>query len=262
MGLDVYLYKYSDFEKTEKLEAEYEAFSQSAWGGLGEYNTLSEAVKDGVRAKVKAKALEMGLDEDGENSALKQRVEMDSKIITDHYFKVGYFHSSYNGGGINNILRNLGVMDLYGIFEPNDSYCFSPNWAECLERVSDTIASLEAKGNYRCFEVSHNMFGTDLGPSSEKEALAAFVDELANKHNRSLTGAYSNRVGHFYHEEPIKVLSLIPGTTEILRKQPCVYVICEGENQWYINALKIVKETIEYVMGQDDPKKYYLHWSS
>ena len=37
--------------------------------------------------------------------------------------------------------------------------------------------------------------------------------------------------------------------------------IVEGDNDWYINALEIVKETIEYVLGKDNIDQYYLHWS-
>lgn len=34
MGLDIYLYKYQDFEKTQKAENEYEEFSEKLWEGL------------------------------------------------------------------------------------------------------------------------------------------------------------------------------------------------------------------------------------
>jgi len=35
----------------------------------------------------------------------------------------------------------------------------------------------------------------------------------------------------------------------------------ENGLSWYVHALEIVKETIEYVMKQPDQNLYYLHWS-
>lgn len=47
---------------------------------------------------------------------------------------------------------------------------------------------------------------------------------------------------------------------------PAVYVIYEkprsDQPDYYLTALRIVKETIEYVLAQPDRQKFFLRWSS
>ena len=50
MGLSIYLYKYQDFEKTQKLEKGYGEFSEKLLEGL-EYDALSKEKKDAILVK-------------------------------------------------------------------------------------------------------------------------------------------------------------------------------------------------------------------
>ncbi len=259
MGLDIYLYKYENFEDTQTREGRYEEETNKLWENKV-YANMPEDEKNEIRTKSKSIASELGLDEYGTDTVSKIRIEKDSLINPEHYFKVGYFRSSYNDGGINRILGNLGVPDLNDIFSPDDKYCFQPDWDKSLKNVKKSIKILESKGNYRCFDVSENLFGNDGQPTNEKQALEIFLKEQKRKDGFG-DGGYSNKDGHFYINEPIKVLALIPGTRNLLREMKCTYIIMEGENKWYIEALKIVKETIEFVLSQPDKEKYYLHWS-
>jgi hypothetical protein len=256
MGLDVYLYKYENKSETDRLEKEYEIISEKNWNDAGGYETISQEKKDEVRRKNKELSVEMMLDEYGEDDKNKIKIEFDSTIDRDHYFKIGYFRSSYNGGGINRVLRNIGVPDLNDIFDAGDEYCFQPNWEFALNKCNESISQLEKSGNYRCFSVSSNILGQP-DCKSEKDALNVFANELSKS-----SGDYSNINGHFYLSEPLKVLALVQGTSKIFIEQPCTYVVTEGQNSWCITALKIVKETIEYVLSQPDIEKYFLHWSS
>jgi hypothetical protein len=47
---------------------------------------------------------------------------------------------------------------------------------------------------------------------------------------------------------------------------PAVFVVYEKEpdekEDWYLTALKITRETIEYVLAQPDREQYYLSWSA
>jgi hypothetical protein len=74
---------------------------------------------------------------------------------------------------------------------------------------------------------------------------------------------YSSAEGHFYIKDPLEVLAMIPGETDILGKQPCVYMVYREveKYRWYIEALKIVVETIDHVLAQPDPENYVFHWS-
>ena len=258
MGLDIYLYKYQDFEKTQRLEKEYEEFSEKLWEGL-EYDSLSQEKKDELREKEKEFAESLGLDQWGSDKEGHSSVERAHPDYPDHYFRIGYFRSSYNGGGIERILRNLELPTLYDIFQKDDEeYAFQPNWQEALTRVTDVIEKFKEKGAYRVHSVSANIF-SESEIKSEAQALAAFMTEV-NREN-PLSSNYSCKAGEFYMTEPLKVLAMIPGKSKILRETDCVYVVTESDNTWYIQALEIVKATCEYALAQADINQYYLHWS-
>jgi hypothetical protein len=73
---------------------------------------------------------------------------------------------------------------------------------------------------------------------------------------------YSNAKGNFFPAEPLKVLAVIPGESRyIFSDRPCLFVIKEGDNDWYIKALEIVIATCDYVLAQPNINQYYLHWS-
>lgn len=259
MGLDIYLYKYEDFNKSRALEKQYRDFEERAWAEVGEYDNLTEDQKKAVSDKCRAFELELGLSKWGEGP--KELIELDHPDHPDHMFKIGYFRSSYNGGGIERVLKNLGLPTLCDIFQTDgQTYHLQPDWSASLERCKDAIEKLKAAGAYRVNHVSANMFKAPE-ISSEAEAFQAFTKELKSHRDNNCDYNYSNSVGEFSIHEPNKVLAMIPGTYSIFREMPCVYVITESDNSWYITALEIVKATIEFVLAKEDKEKYYLHWS-
>ena len=66
MGLDIYLYRYDDINKTQELQTKYQEYSDKLWGEVGEYDTLSQQTKDEIRTKCKEYAESLGLDEWGD----------------------------------------------------------------------------------------------------------------------------------------------------------------------------------------------------
>ena len=261
MGLDVYLYRYENKAATDEKENQYETVSNENWAAVGDYKTLTQEQKNSVNAKNLEASKSLGLGEWGTDETDKKKIEIDSTIQPDHYFKIGYFRSSYNGGGINRVLENLGVPNLYEIFEPDEQYCFQPDWEKALQRTGEAINLLSQKGNFNCFSIDENIFGSQQLPTSEKEAMEILEKEIT-QNKSTFEGGYSNNKGHFYLNEPVQVVALIPGINTILKPRSCTYVIIKGENEWYVNALKIVKETCEWVLAQVDKEKYWLHWSS
>lgn len=259
MGLDIYLYKNPDLAESQRKRQEYEERTNKLWEDAGEYQSLTDEQKDSIRDQSKAIALELGLNEYGEDSN-DIRVEEPSKVVAEeHYFKIGYFRSSYNSGGIQRILRNFGLNDLNWVFNnPESTYEFVPDWNQALSRIDQLIEDFSKVGGYRVDAVSDNMF-KEPDVRSEAQALSAFLEETARE--RVTEHNYSNAKGEFFLAEPLKVLALIPGTQTVLGERKCVYVITESDNTWYSQALQIVKETIEFVLSQDDKEQYYLHWS-
>lgn len=269
MGLDVHLYHYDNHRSTLKLEKEYTERSDKNWESLGkDYNDMTSDDKKAIQAKNVAVAEALGLDGDGCDSKRKTSIEENSKLYPDHMFKIGYFRSSYNEGGINSILRNITGKDLYYIFEPKEeNYEVTVDWESALERAKKAVFELrkhvKTNGAFRVIEI-YDYFGNKTeSPKNSKEALELLYKENSQK---AAFGSYSNSNGHFFLKEPLEVVGIIGGQKAGFDGQPrsCTYVIYRDSDgfDWYEKALEIVVETIEYVLAQPDPEKYLLHWSA
>src|SRR5882724_7093236 len=90
VGLDVYLRKYDDFADTQKREKAYEKRTEPLYA---DGNGLTDEQR---KAKREAIAAELQLDEWGTDKALVHEVSSNSAKYPEHYFKIGYFRSSYN----------------------------------------------------------------------------------------------------------------------------------------------------------------------
>ena len=69
--------------------------------------------------------------------------------------------------------------------------------------------------------------------------------------------------GGTFYLNGIQVCGFIPGK-DILG-DACMYVITKKDTSgpdWYLQALEVVLETIEYVLEQPNPDSYRLAWSS
>lgn len=262
MGLDIYLYRYDNYTETERKEKEYNDYSEKAWAEAGEYDELTQEQKDAVSDKVSAFAESLGLDKYGDDKTGKECVEIVSIKYPDHYFKIGYFRSSYNGGGINHILVNMGLPRLDKIFEiDSDDYVIQPDWVKVKSNLQKLLEDFKAKPAYRVHNISNNIFRSESGPTNEKEALDVFLAEIEKNKTSTFDEGYSNINGEFNIKTPMKVLGLIPGKEELFGTHDCVYLVTQGENEWYEQAIEIMIDTCDYVLAQDNINQYYLHWS-
>lgn len=259
MGLDIYLERYNNFEDTQARENEYSEFSEKLWENAGDYDSLTEDQKEEIRSKENKFAESLGLDKWGSDESNREKIELAHPGYPDHYFKIGYFRSSYNAGGIERILENLGVPTMHDIFDFSDEYTFQPDWDIALAKCESAINVLKEKGAYRVHHVEENIF-RESGIKSEKEALDVFMKNLEREHSEGM-GSYSNAEGEFYLDKPLEVVAMVPGKTKIFKERDCVYVITKSENEWYVQALEIVRDTIKYVLSQENKNQYYLRWS-
>lgn len=259
MGLDIYLKKYENFEETIRKEEEFRDFEEKLWMGV-DYNSLNESEKEEFKEKERLFSFSLGLDEYGQDEVNKKSVTIDHPKYPEHYFKIGYFRSSYNDSGIEKILRNMDLPTMGDIFNPKGEYIFQPDWEECLAKINKLIEDFSHKGDFRVFCVDQNIF-REPDINSSKDALSVFIKEM----ERSKEGgpeSYSNINGEFHFEEPLEVLALIPGNNNSLgKKRPCTYVVTKSSNKWYSEALEIIRDTVEFVLKQEDKQKYFLHWS-
>jgi hypothetical protein len=257
MGLDIYLKRYENFEATRAAEVEYNNLTDEIWNNCGEYDDLSEDQKESLRAQDEENAKRLGLDRWGSDETNVESIEMPHPNYPDHYFKIGYFRSSYNNSGIERILKNMGVPTLHEIFSvKKEDYYIQPNWDEALINVNSAIEKLKLEPAYRIRDVGANIF-SEPEVNSPEDAMAILKKRLKEGSDNN----YSCSDGEFMFSEPDKVIAFIPGFSHVFRKTPCVYVVTESDNTWYIEALEIVKSTIEYVLSKDKREQYYLHWS-
>lgn len=297
MGLDVYLYRCTDHETRRKVEEEYERGAEGLYEGVDweQLNANVKAQREDKElpfpemevkyeiAKAKKEELKKRLKYDEQETEVKEK----SKKHPDHMFEIGYYRSSYNSGGINFILRRLGIGDLYYIFfgeDDNHEYevIFDrAGWEEALERAKEVLDKLRAEQGEKydvvVESVHMNPFsGGDEMPKSEAEAREKFVAACAQhfKHNAHLeegefSYGFSNIVGNFYQRKDdcnSRLRAAMPGVMKGIdgKHFPCTYLVWEREGalDWYVQSLEVVVESIEWVLAQEDPENYYFHWSS
>lgn len=278
MGLDIYVRKCADLDAAKAAEQAAEAEVNALWEAVGSYDAATEAQKQDIREKTKAIHAAHGCTGKYDSHATVEELEdMPSKVDPTHMFKLGYFRSSYNEGGIECVMRNLGLPTLHDIFGvTGDEYEIRPDWNAALTRVSQAIdgyADFLASdaGRYRVTNI-RPMF--DRGVKTEKEALDKFLEQMRKSGDRNEWCDFSNSDGVFWLKG-IKVHAVITKTHERTRpgdligaliNGPSVFVVYEQERKdgiedWYLTALRIVRESIEFVLAQPDKQHYYLVWS-
>lgn len=286
MGLDIYLYRCKDLAALKEFEdrqtaahdAIYEQISAEPGSMLGLSKQFHPKARDKYLVEIEKwnKA----------NKAPVKEIEvetLDSKQYPDHMFKLNYFHSSYNEGGLNAILRTAVGKDLYYVFDHKSAgpYRFTPNWEQARLRAQELKAAyqahLDSVGAVRVVAVSAAREGN---PTNAAEAMEIFKKRQLEHDKEFAEGAeiphwkskdadwFSNNQGDFFLGKGATVLAAIPGngyigrcTYLVIREDGIGDVTANGTN-WYIAALDIVIESCEYILSQKKPQQYCLHWSS
>lgn len=284
MGLDIYLRKCADREAARKAEEAHEQFRNTLWAGLTYDETTTEQ-REEIAQKSRQKAEELGINNYSHNSVVE--VCEPSSTSQAHLFKLGYFRSSYNEGGIERVMRNLSLPTLADIFGYADEYEFKPDWDRALLKVGEAIAGYEAHlksdaGRYLVTQVKPY-----FGHGVETEAQAReLVLQAMKRYDGPDFRAFSTAKcgarwkmtadGEFWLDG-LKVVGIVtkkydpPASSDVIGRiinTPSVFVVYEREKEpeqgedWYLTALKIVRESIEFVIAQPDRQDFYLVWSS
>lgn len=203
-----------------------------------------------------------------ENNFNEKNIEFPSTKYPTHYFKVGYFRSSYNQSGINSVLGSLIKMDLYDIFDVGDNeYTIDPSWNMALVKTKKAIELYKTHLNSPAGKYGiSTIYNFDRGTAKNaEEAFYIFKKQLeTHSKNAGAFDSYSCNEGTFYLGDPLKIVGIMQTKGKFGDETYMIYEK-EGfkpEDDYYLQALEIVKETIEYVLAQDDGMKYYFHWSS
>ena len=251
MGLDVSLIQFENFENAKVREAAYEERSEAIW-------EKHESHPEVARKKCKTLMKELNLGKWGDAG---KRINTNSKKYPDHLFKVGYFRSSYNASGFNQVTEQRGLSTLYDIFPEAglEERYIQPNWKDAKKRVHEGIAKFEEflkteRAKYSVEFVS----GIDK-VKSEKDAMEVFLRMKKEKH---FSGSFSSREGEFHLNKPLKVYGFVPGN----RRFPFgdgMFVIYQQTQEtllWYLQALEVVEETIDFVLNAKN-RTFAFSWS-
>lgn len=290
MGLDVNLFKCPDAKRALELEERYEQELEALYAHFSALEkkkvvtVADEEELNQTRLNLKKK---YGI-EDYHHSSI-ETIHFDSKTQPDHLFKIGYLRSSYNEGGINNVLATFGMPTLYDIFNvTGDGYYQYPNWEEVRKSCLEVIEMFEKYMASPMGKYGITTFRPLLksGATSSDEALEIFNQELL-KYQESVKaheelvklnpkrkdfppfGSYMCKAGNFYLDEPLKVYGVVhhqdnPDAKKWFLAGPATYLIVERDpanNEWYLTALKITLEMIDYVLADPHPEHFFLGWS-
>lgn len=275
MGLDVNLYHFENFENAKELEEKYSEISEGIWKRAGsgkKYDDMTEAERKEAQEKCSRMKKTLGLDQNGEVKN-KVGINLNSVLYPDHYFKIGYFRSSYNSGGINSVMENLGLFTLYDIFPEasfGKEYYIAPNWEGARKRVAYTLGRFKVllsskAAHYDATWIQDSPHTTRM--ESAKEALRKFHErreEWEKEKGKDKFSCWSGRDGYYSLKEPLKVVAVMQGTSckGMFKGVYLIHKVPKDSFEWYYHALEIVAETIRYIQKHPKPGKYVLGWSS
>lgn len=284
MGLDIYLYKCPDRKHANAMVAAWEKENDALWE---KHAKLEEGDKITPEAEAQFVQDRLQLAEKYEivdyNHKSVEQIYEDSKTEPDHLFKLGYLRSSYNGSGINRLLALHGLPGLFEIFQvEGEDYQVVPDWEAAKKICEETIEKLREHaegplGKYNVMDFTPSLLGHDSSVTSPEEALEFFNMKMLKTITDSPFDSFSTREGLFF-KTPLKVVGVIPYSypekekTKLAsdywanRMAKTSYLVYELEDRakffgWYLTALKIVLENINYVLGQEHPEHFYMTWS-
>jgi hypothetical protein len=240
MGLDIYLYRYDKSRaEIEKEDAAWEKVSSEIFHkhfdpveqARGKDANLTEAEREAWKKEQNRAAEEFGRVGEWHDNPHKPKIEIDSALYPEHMFKIGYFCSSYNGGGINNILSDRIGQDLYSVIGlDHNEYVQQPDWNKVIENCDLAIAKFRevvAKNPFSYIEVSPNMFTnpSELPKNGEEALELARTTIVDRKPCEIMDDGFSNRDGSWY-PKGLKVYGIVPGVNTLFGKaHPTTYVI-------------------------------------
>ncbi|MDR3392174.1 MAG: hypothetical protein P4L77_10630 [Sulfuriferula sp.] len=279
MGLDVYLKKCPNFKRASKMEAAYNAELNAIYDtqiAIEKERDLTQEECDNFNA-IRAGLREKYEIENYEHNSVTS-ICRDSKTQPDHLFKIGYLRSSYNDGGMNSVAAVFSLPNLYQIFEVTDEeYYQFPDWDTIYLNLKDAIEKWQAHadspaGKYDVMSFRPNF--ADEGVTSREGAFERFNQEYLKEKEKIDADEWQNtgwisQYGHFY-PTPLKVVAIIGGAWNSKQRisyfnEPHTYLVYERDKsdtiQWYVTALLIAQEMIEWILEQPDKDHYYLGWS-
>ena len=196
-------------------------------------------------------------------------IGVDSEKFPKHEFKLGYFHSDYSENGFDSVLRlrtGLGLKYIFfGSMSAELKPSSKPNWTTVLKNTNYVIGQLQRTiEDYGWFTIKiiptpvHNPSGF----ISSKQAFDYFVTKNAIFGKNKDMSWITSKEGKLFLKNRPNVAAILSGVSEI-DDTPVAYAIFEAsldQSKYYFEGLEIIKETAEYILKQEDPSIYEVHW--
>jgi len=276
--LEISLIKFNDFAKTLLVEKKWDDSHSDIFEEIAKgREKLEDEDYAQLRRNVSVLSGAMGLSDKGEDYKNKEFIELESTVHPSHPFRVGTLFDTMDEFALSVVLGNMGIPTLHDIFSDQQEYVddgggieyVRPDWPVCLDTVFDAVRMLKERMNsgedlmVSTVSLPASMVGVcPTGPSS---AIEHYKKELQYARAKGIDKNYHNSAGWYFTHKALSIRAAIPGTKTIDGASvPVTYLVYNVNMEWYLNALLIVRETIEYVLSQPEGEhdKYWLRFNT
>lgn len=269
MSQGVFLNQSDDLDLVRVHESQADMARENLLAALEPLSNCRESFNDAFKLGMAQINEKWGCTGDvGRHKSVKQ-ICLPSKRHPDHSYKVGRFVLSHGPAGLDEALARRGIDPLMVLLEPDEGLYTTCNWRRALRNVNkaqqDLIKSLS--GQQGQFDVrALPLVAPDSSstlPASEFQALREALPLLEGL--KSIQGQPASlHKGDLVIPGGMNIHALIHGTQMVSgSERPCLYAIYRVQptdplNNWYVQALDVVKETLELVLDSGNEGGFFL----
>lgn len=215
-------------------------------------------VKDAMQA-CNAMACELGMDE----LDYGKKIEKKSKVFSDHFFKVGLFFDGQGAESFSFVMQQLGLKtmdEIFGRCPKGEKLQFCvPDWGAALLRCAEEKAKLKRMYLEKQRVLDYRVVTMVFNLENERQEVSSFVlsEYVKDYLSKVDEGQGGTEEIVLYGEETIEGVVL---KKEGDRLVVCLIVKTKEFYIWYLEALEVIQETIEFVLSQKRVEEYYLLW--
>lgn len=273
VGSVIELYRSNHIQAHIGVEREFKKKIQAVWGRAARLSgeelkippspmvctqSKNRHVKDAMQT-CRAMACDLGMDKlDFGRKLVKKSV-----VDPDHSFKVGSFFDDQGDEGFSNVMRQIGLRSIDEIFgrssEEEKLQFYIPDWEKALLRCTEEKVKLVMMRqerrrilDYRVVSMALNV--DECHPDASAAILSDYMKEYLNEVD--IDQSTMSEIALYEGEFIDGVVAKKEGdylVIYLIIRTPKFYI-------WYIEALEVIKETIEFVLKQAKKEECYLLW--
>ena len=272
VGSVIELYRSSHIQDHIGVEREFKKKIQAVWRRAarlsGEEMKIScptvctkldnNYVKDAMQA-CRAMACDLGMDKFN----LGRKLVKKSMIAPDHPFKIGLFFDDLGDEGFSNVMRRIGLRSMDEIFgrisREEKLQFYIPDWGRALLRCTEEKIRLmemyRVKERILDYRVVSMILDIDEGhPDASTAILSDYIKDYLSEVD--IGQSRMNEISLYEGEYIDGVVAKKEGDCLVVY----LFIRTPEFYTWYIGALEVIKETIEFVLKQAKKDDCYLLW--